>query len=178
MSLPLIELSHGWAVVADCAVWAVGGTATGYLTHRVSIRHWGRDSWLTRPRAFEQRPGFYEERLRIKRWKAKLPEAGALFPDGFSKRHLQAASRLDDVAYYQRFVVETRRAEVTHWIVLAFGPWFYLWNPWWLATAMVAYGVIANLPCIAIQRYNRLRLRRVIDRAERSTRSEHHPGQP
>ena len=28
------------------------------------------------------------------------------------------------------FVIETRRAEWTHWILLIAGPFFLLWNPW------------------------------------------------
>jgi hypothetical protein len=27
----------------------------------------------------------------------------------------------------------------------------YAWNPWWLATAMLAFGVLANVPCLLVQ---------------------------
>jgi glycosyl-4,4'-diaponeurosporenoate acyltransferase len=72
--------------------------------------------------------------------------------------------RVGDRAYLERFAVETRRAELTHWLILAASPWFFLWNPWWLGLAMVGYGIIANVPCLAIQRYNRARLLRMIPR--------------
>ena len=165
MSLPLVELSDGWAVAVDGAVWAVGGTVTGYVTHRLRGEAFSNDTWLTRPRAGE-RPERYERWLRIKAWKSRLPEAGALFANGFDKRRLRSRG----VEHYEQFVVETRRAEVTHWVVLSFAPWFFLWNPPWLALVMVAYAAVANLPCIAIQRYNRLRLQRVLarSRAKRS----------
>jgi glycosyl-4,4'-diaponeurosporenoate acyltransferase len=169
VTLPVVALSPGWAVLVDAAVWAVGGTTAGYLTHRLGQRAFQHDGWLTRPRRFEEPPSrFYERRLRIKRWKARLPEAGDLFRDGFDKKHLAG----DDPAYFERFVVETRRAEVTHWVVLALAPFFVLWNPWWLALVMGAYALAANLPCIAIQRYNRLRLRRVLERSAR-LRADH-----
>jgi hypothetical protein len=29
-------------------------------------------------------------------------------------------------------------------------------EPWWLGLAMVAYALVANIPCIAVPRYNRL----------------------
>jgi glycosyl-4,4'-diaponeurosporenoate acyltransferase len=61
-----------------------------------------------------------------------------------------------------RFAAETRRAELVHWCVLALTPFFVLWNPVGLFLAMVAYGVIANVPCIAIQRYNRSRIVRAL----------------
>ena len=37
-----------------------------------------------------------------------------------------------------------------------------LWNPWFLGLLMLAYAVIANLPCLIVQRYNRARLLRLI----------------
>jgi len=39
---------------------------------------------------------------------------------------------------------------------------FYAWNPWWLAKAMLAFGVLANVPCLLVQRYNRARLERAL----------------
>ncbi|MEZ5145334.1 MAG: hypothetical protein R2726_22905 [Acidimicrobiales bacterium] len=160
MSIRVIEVSDGWALAIDVGVWAVGGSLVGYVTHRLGPSAFSRDSVLTRLRTFERDGRFYEERLRIKRWKGRLPEAGDLFPGGFSKRSLQKM----DVAYLERFVQETRRAEVTHWVLIAMGPFFVLWNPWWLALVMVAYGIAANLPCLLAQRYNRARLLRTLGR--------------
>jgi len=78
----------------------------------------------------------------------------------------------DELGGLERFVVETRRAELGHWLAAAAGPFFVLWNPWPAAVALVVYGLAANLPCIAIQRYNRLRAERVLaSRSSRSSRS-------
>ena len=41
------------------------------------------------------------------------------------------------------------------------GPLFALWNPAPIAVVMLVYGVGINLPFVAIQRYNRLRVTRV-----------------
>jgi glycosyl-4,4'-diaponeurosporenoate acyltransferase len=71
-----------------------------------------------------------------------------------------------------RFVTETRRAEATHWVLLAAGPLFLLWNPWGLGLVMIAYAVVANVPCLVVQRYNRARLLRVVERARRRAPSE------
>lgn len=170
MSIRVVQLSDGWTVALDVAVWAVGSSLTGYVTHRLGPDAFTRDSVVTRLRPFERSGRFYEDRLRIKRWKARLPEAGDLFPGGFSKRSLQKV----DPVYLERFVQETRRAEVTHWVIIALGPFFFLWNPWWLGTVMVAYGVAANLPCLLAQRYNRARLMRTLDRVRR----RHNQGDP
>jgi glycosyl-4,4'-diaponeurosporenoate acyltransferase len=48
---------------------------------------------LFRIRGFETGGRFYERWLKIKRWKDRLPEAGAIFRGGVSKRHVGAADR-------------------------------------------------------------------------------------
>jgi glycosyl-4,4'-diaponeurosporenoate acyltransferase len=163
----LITLPTGWTVLLDCAVWAVAGTAIGLAAHRADPDSFGHDGRLTRLRRFERDGRWYERRLHIKAWKQVIPEAGTLFGVGFSKRRLTSGS----VDHLRRFVAETRRAEITHWLVLAVGPLFVLWNPVGLAIVMCAYAVVANGPCIAIQRYNRGRLTRVIGRTDRLRRS-------
>jgi len=148
-------------VVADCVAWAAIGTATGYAWHRVPVQRLAEDGWITRPRPFERDGRWYEQRWRIRSWKRFLPEAGGLFRGGYSKRSLRS-SALDDL---ERFRIETRRAEMTHWWVVAWTPVFWLWNPLPLFMAMVAYAIAANVPCTAAQRYNRSRLNRVLARA-------------
>lgn len=154
----LVPLSDGWAVVAGVAVWAVGGTLIGYVFHRLPLRRFTADGPFTRLRPFEADGRIYERRLRIRAWKDRLPEGGALFEGGFSKRHVGGRSP----AQLERFVAETRRAERTHWVVLCLGPLFVLWSPPALAVVMILYGVLANLPCLVIQRYNRARLERTL----------------
>jgi glycosyl-4,4'-diaponeurosporenoate acyltransferase len=145
-------------VVIDAGVWASWSGLCGYLAHRLSQARLSRDNWLFRLRKFEAGGRVYERWLRIKWWKDRLPEAGDLFRGGISKRRL----RVHDREHLERFAAETRRAELTHWLILAATPWFFLWNPWWLGLAMVGYGIVANVPCVAIQRYNRARLLRII----------------
>lgn len=154
----LFELPGGWAVALDVAVWGAWSAAAGYACHSAPAARFTRDTWLTRPRGFERGGAWYQQRLRIKRWKDRLPEAGALFAGGFSKRRLVRR----DPAYLSRFAAETRRAELTHWTTMVVVPVFVLWNPWWACSVMVAYAALANLPCIAAQRYNRARLERML----------------
>ena len=145
-------------VLIDAGVWASWSAVCGYVAHRIPRARLSRDRGLFRIRRFEAGGRFYDRWLRIKRWKDRLPEAGALFRGGFSKRRVTMTDR----EYLERFAAETRRAELTHWLILAATPWFFLWNPWWLGLVMVGYGIIANVPCLAIQRYNRARLLRMI----------------
>lgn len=148
---------HAVLAAAGAATWAVWSTACGYTAHRLPIRWLDRDRGPFRLRTTERDGRLYERGLRIKRWKDLLPEAGGLFRGGFEKRKVR-----HDRAYLERFVVETRRAELTHWPILALGPTFYAWMPWWLASGMLGYALVANIPCILVQRYNRARLERAL----------------
>jgi glycosyl-4,4'-diaponeurosporenoate acyltransferase len=134
-------------------------SATGYAVHRAPDRWFTADTWLTREREWEQRGHRYEQ-ARIRRWKDRVPEAGALFAGGISKRQIPSAAD----GGMQRLAVETRRAEWGHWLAAAGSVPFVLWNPPALAAVMVVYGIAVNAPFIAIQRYNRLRVSRALAR--------------
>jgi glycosyl-4,4'-diaponeurosporenoate acyltransferase len=146
-------------VLADSAAWAGWSAIVGYGAQRLPASTLDHDRWLTRPRRWERGGQIYEG-LGIRRWKDRLPEAGTLFRGGTSKRSLPGRS--DDALH--RFAAETRRAELVHWAIPAVTPAFALWNPPALVGAMAAYAVLANLPCLAVQRYNRARILRVLDR--------------
>jgi len=158
MNVRVVHLPDAATVVLDVVAWAAVHAGTGYAVHRLPASRLG-DAWLYRHRRFEGER-FYRRVLRVPRWKDRVPDAGALFAGGVSKRALPA----DELGGLDRFVVETRRAELGHWLAAAAGPVFVLWNPWPAAVVLVAYGLAANLPCIAIQRYNRLRAERVLSR--------------
>ena len=153
------------ALLVDIAVWVVWGFVVGYAAHRLPDRAIDHDTVVTAVRRPDSLLRFCDRTLRIKRWKGRLPEAGDAFEGGFSKKHLRSGRR----EHLEQFVRETRRAEYTHLANLAIVPVFFIWNAWWLAVVMVAYGVIANVPFWIAQRYNRVRLQRIISRLDRRT---------
>jgi glycosyl-4,4'-diaponeurosporenoate acyltransferase len=116
-----------------------------------------RDTWLTMPRHWERSGRIYREYLGIRRWERLLPD-GAPWMGGFAKKTLRSR----DPAYLAQFLLETRRAELAHWSMLACLPVFFLWNPIWARCVMAFYALAANLPCILAQRYNRLVLTRIL----------------
>ncbi len=147
-------------VPPNAALWALVQVAAGYAAHRMPPGVFERTGWLFAPRTVERDGRFYEEVLAIRRWKGKLPEAGAFFAGGFDKSRL--AGR--DPEYLQTWIRETERAELAHWLALVPTPLFVRYNPWLIAVCMPVYAVAVNGPCIAAQRYNRIRLRRVLAR--------------
>lgn len=152
-------------VAANVVAWGCIHAGTGWYAHRLPPERIRRDTLLWREWAWERQGRIYEK-LGIRRWKDRLPEAGDVFPGGVSKRRLAS---YDDSGLVG-FAAETRRAELGHWLAVVASPVFALWNQLPIVAVMVAYGLAANLPFIAIQRYNRQRIARIgVRRAERES---------
>lgn len=167
--MPVFTLPLPATVLVDIVAWGLFHGATGLLAHRLGEHRLHADGWLLRQRGFEDGGRWYRRVWHIQRWKDRLPEAGALFAGGVSKRQLPSA----DTQGLHRFVRETRRAELTHWWAMACGPLFILWNPPYAAAILIAYGIGINLPFIAIQRYNRFRIQDLIARRARAAGEPH-----
>ena len=152
------------ALLLDVLAWTLFGVVAGYLAHVPPVRWLQRDTPLTRLREGELSGRVYERWLRIGLWKGWLPEVHNAFGPGFGKCSLRSR----DPRYLARFVAETRRAEWVHWSQLCVAPLFALWNPPSLFAVMVGYAVLANVPFLLAQRYNRARLLRVLARLSKS----------
>lgn len=152
----LVELSAWGILVANVVGAGCFHAGSGYVAHRLPRDRLQHDSWLLSARAVERGGRLYERRFRIQRWKDHLPEAGALFAGGVSKRHVTRD--------LERFVAETRRAEYGHWLAMACAPLFALWNPPIGLALMTIYSIVVNAPFIAVQRYNRQRAQRILAR--------------
>jgi glycosyl-4,4'-diaponeurosporenoate acyltransferase len=159
----IVHLSGPWAIVINITVWLVINLGVGMSTARMQLNAFNPQSWLYRQRIWERGGKTYKARLKVKKWKRLLPAVAAVVKGGFSKKHLGNA----DAAYVWRFILETCRAEFTHWVIFLFSPIFFLWNDWWIGLIMVGYGLATNMPCIVIQRYNRIRLERMYARYNR-----------
>lgn len=136
--------------------WPLLQMTIAYAATRFPSRLFSDDCWLTTPRSWERNGQFYVGQLAVREWKRLLPDGAAWF-GGFSKKKI--GSR--DPAYLARFVLETRRSEMAHWCMLCCFPIFFFWNPAWACLVMTGYGLAANLPCIIVQRYNRIKLLQV-----------------
>ena len=153
----LIHLPTLPTILIDIAAWFVIHMGVSYLMTHVPLISFDAKSWLYTQRRWEKDGRVYKKIFGLKKWKEMLPDGAALFKEGFEKKHLR---KLDN-EYLNNFIRETCRAELTHWIVLLFGPVFLVWNLWWVGIVMIVYAISANLPCIISQRYNRIRLKRV-----------------
>jgi glycosyl-4,4'-diaponeurosporenoate acyltransferase len=143
--------------------------------------HFGMSWWFTRmplrrfdPDAFPFRHGgwetadFYDHGLRVKQWKESLPDAGPWF-GGFSKKRLRAR----DLGFLREFHRETCRSEAAHWAQVVGILVFMLWTPSPWAWVLPVYALASNLPCIVLQRRNRLKLAALLRRGVASGHDDH-----
>jgi glycosyl-4,4'-diaponeurosporenoate acyltransferase len=154
----LIELSIVWVIVLNVVAWLVIQFGLAWALTQISPVRFNPNNFYARPKNWERDGRAYERVFAIKLWKDKLPDAASWFRGGFAKANLRAAS----LEFLERFLRETWRGEIVHWLALLALPIFCVWNPWWAVLVNVAYAVAANLPCILVQRYNRARLRRLL----------------
>jgi len=154
----IFHLSGPLNIAIDFIAWLLIHVSVSVCLSRINPAHFNPYSWLFKERKWETNGTIYRSVLAIKKWKNFLPDGAAVSKSGFRKKHLNNS----EPSYLQRFLLETCRAELTHWIIFLFSLLFFLWNEWWIGLIMIAYGLITNMPCIIAQRYNRIRLVRVI----------------
>lgn len=154
----LIELPVVWIVIIDVVLWFVIHMSVAYLITVLPEKLINTNSWIYKQRKLEKGGIIYEKLFKIKIWKSRLPDGAALFKKGFAKKKILSKKE----EYLKRFILETCRGELVHWIVILFSPLFFIWNWWWVGIIMIFYAIIANLPCILVQRYNRIRISRML----------------
>lgn len=148
--------------IANLLGWPVIHIGVAFVMLRTPLERFSRDTFLYKGRSWEKSGDTYRKGLAIHRWKTLLPD-GAPWVGGLSKRQLARRDR-DSI---HRFLLETRRAELAHWWMISCLPVFFLWNPLWACLLMTAYAILANVPCILAQRYNRLMLTRILRKMDR-----------
>lgn len=153
----LINLPIVWIITLNVCGWILlqWGMAWGFT--RLPGALFGSPSlW-----PWERGGRLYERLAGVRFWKHRLPDGASWFVGGFAKRQLASGH---DAEYLRRFARETRRGELCHLAVILCTPLFLLWNPLWAMPIHAAYALVANLPCLVVQRYNRGRMLRALQR--------------
>jgi len=153
----IFHLPSLWTIAVDFIVWLVIHVGVTVSVTNIRLESFDPESWLYRERSWERNGSIYQAFLKVKTWKKLLPDGATVSKSGFRKKHLGNS----DTVYIRRFILETCRAELTHWVIFVFSVVFFIWNDWWIGMIMIAYALIVNIPCVVTQRYNRIRLRRV-----------------
>jgi len=145
------------AAITSALGWLLWSVIVGACANRLPSGWLARDHWFWQRPWHEQARNF-EGRLAIRRWKPWLPDAGSALPSGVAKASLVGRNQRN----LERLVLETKRAELVHLVLWL----FWLVTPLWLPPAGVlvnlGFATLFNLPCLWVQRYNRLRLQQLL----------------
>jgi glycosyl-4,4'-diaponeurosporenoate acyltransferase len=163
----LTALSGIWLVLFNAIAWVAIHLGVAYLCCRIPAQRLDPQLWLFRTRDWEQDGAAYQAVLRIKKWKSLLPSGGPMLGADFSLARVESHDR----DYLQRWAIESCRAELTHWLVIAPIALFVLWNPPVGVAANLVYAIAANVPCILAQRYNRPRVLAILARQADTART-------
>ena len=149
-------------------VWPVLQVAAALICLYLPDRYFSPDSLFFRAHRFEKEGRIYDSVFRVSRWKHLLPDGGAILKKrGFRKQNLDSFSKEN----LNRFLVESARGELTHWLAILPFWIFGFFTPPQVIWYMLAYTLLINLPCIIAQRYNRPRIKKLLKRISSHARS-------
>ena len=150
-----IELTNTWIIIANVLGIPVAHVLLSWLCTIAPAR------WFDKPlpKQCPKPHGIYETLFLIRSWKHLLPDA-APWIKGFPKDSIQSTKP----DYLRRFILETRRGELAHWLQWLVISSFITWNPYPANLVILVYAMLVNLPCILNLRYTRIRLGRVLSK--------------
>lgn len=167
--MQIIVLPAYWTVILCFVVWLVIQVSAALICLRIPDRFFSPNSPLFRERAFEKQGKIYDTLFFVGTWKHLLPDGGVVW-----KKHGFRKKKLDNVSkeHLERFLVESARGELTHWLAIIPFFVFGFFTPMPVVWIMLVYALAVNLPCIVVQRYNRPRIARLLRRKYPSAEGE------
>ena len=146
-----------------CALHAgVAGIVMRYIGNLYDRKWFLWDKFPFRPFSWEKSGKLYRK-LRVKKWKDRVPDASKRYKDMYEKK----GNMKPDKENLRRLIQETCVAEIVHYqlIVLCL-PFLRIW-PGLGGIICFCLAIIGNLVFAIIQRYNRPRLIKALERLER-----------
>jgi len=146
----------------ECFLYVILIGVASHFVGQALPRQWFDPDGLTfRMRNWELDGRFYQK-IHIRRWKDKLPDASKIVTDMYRKEITRAPSEEN----LKRLIEESCVAEFIHKLLILFS--LYVVKIWggkagWICWLLC---VLGNLPFIFIQRFNRPRLRAALLRMQ------------
>ena len=149
----VVYLPTVWTVIVDSVAWVVIQVGFAFLSKGFSSSLLDHTRWLYRTRPWELGGEIYDKLFRVRSWKSKLPSGGKVVGTGFSMDHIESK----ELEHLTRWVLETCRSELVHWLAIVPSVLFFVWNPPVAAWLNTLYALLFNLPLVIVQRHNRPR---------------------
>lgn len=105
------------------------------------------------------------QKIGIQRWQNRVPDISRIIPGIVPRKEIP---RRPDADTLRRMINETCVAETTHLLLcIAGAALLWIWPGAGGAVMFAVYALLGNFPFILIQRYNRPRLRKLLNNMER-----------
>jgi len=141
--------------------WGVYQLSVSLICFFIPDQFYNPNKFIFRSHAWEKDGKVYSKIFKVQKWKKFLPDGGAVLKDGYKKKNIDNFSR----ANMEKFVIETCRGELSHWLAIIPFWIFGFIAPPIVILPMFIYAIGINLPCIIAQRYNRPRFRKILDKS-------------
>ena len=152
------KLSGFWA----CAVYAAVLGVMSFAAGRIVPKKWFHSDRFPF-RCSEKEKKLYAA-LRVKDWQSKVPDMSRIFKRIMPAKRINA----DTLSDLPRMLQETCVAEATHSILSVLGlGCLWLWKGIGGVLFAAVYILLGNVPFVIIQRYNRPRLQKLMERRRR-----------
>ncbi len=149
-----------WIILINIIAWGFFHLTISYLCLIIPLNYFKKNLFWFRIFSWEKNGRLWNDLFRVKSWKKHLIDGSSIDKRSFNKTNLHGTKQ-DELIH---FAAETKRAEMTHWLLLLPAPLFFLWNPIWAGWIMIIYAILINVPFIITQRYNRARIEAIIVR--------------
>lgn len=156
-------MNNFYLVLSYFIIWPIIMLGSSAFFYKLPSSFFKIDGVIFKERKLEFKGQLYEKVFFIKKWKHFLPDGAALFKNGFRKKNLKSFAS----NYLKQFVYESCRAEASHIPPIFLSLVFALYNKPSIVFIMFLFGLITNLPCIFAQRYNRIRLIKILNKNKR-----------
>lgn len=146
--------------VLDLFYWLMIQGLIGFISAHLPRRLIQPTRHIYQVRQWEKDGAIYQKWFNIKKWKPIVWDAGKFFQKDFSKDHVDPKNPKN----LERWIIETCRAEWCHWVTFFFILPLFSFNPSGLMYFWFLYDATLNIVPIIVQRYNRPRLMRLLER--------------
>ena len=158
--MPIIHLPETWTAVLYLLLWPVFQVAASLVCMKMPDRYFSPFSLPYRELPWEKSGFLYNRILMIRKWKDLLPELSLILRGSRRKRALHDFTKQG----LEKFLVESCRAEWTHLLAILLFVLLSFFLTGKVALFLIVYGLMMNLPCIIVQRYNRPRVIKLLEK--------------
>lgn len=163
--------SRPLAILITFPLWYFYQSMAGRICLKLPAQAFSPYAPFFRPFGWEDGGETYQRIFRVHAWKKFLPDSGSLIRGSYRKKTLDSFSKES----MERFLMESCRAEMTHWLAILPFWTFGLFAPPRVILYMLVYALAVNVPCIIAQRYNRPRILRLLKKGKTHRESAPRP---